>query len=260
MRKDVKMKKKFFMLTIMLVMFLFTGTVYAEEDDRVCKPTQLSELRSLAANVKVTYVPVEVVEDLGVPDPEEDATKISRKYLYIKIYNLDEKLKIDVKNSGRGLTDTIDITLSKRNADPEGVITLKQAAITETVMYDFEIYSDHYGCTSTLRAFRLTLPKFNYYSQLDICQDIPEYYLCQQYTTYTVNGATFYDKVDEYKAKLLTQKEEDEKNKEEEIDNTTFVSKAMTTVSKNKYIIVGIVVAVGVVITVVILKRKKSVL
>ena len=174
---------------------------------------------------------------------------------------MSDKLKINVKNSGRGLTELIDTTLTTEKADAEGVLNLRQAAITENVQYTFTITSDYYGCgEETLRKFKLTLPKFNFYSQLDICQDIPEYYLCQQYTTFDVDGATFYDKVDEYKAKLLTQKEEEKAAENEEIDNTTPISKAMSAVSKNKYIVVGVVVVIGVVITVVILKRKKSVL
>lgn len=261
MRKNVRMKKNFFMLTIMLAMFLFIGNVYAEEEEATCKATQLSELRSLAANVKVTYVPKAVVEDLGIPDGEHGSTSYTMQYLYIKIYNMSDKLKINVKNSGRGLTELIDTTLTTEKADAEGVLNLRQAAITENVQYTFTITSDYYGCgEETLRKFKLTLPKFNFYSQLDICQDIPEYYLCQQYTTFDVDGATFYDKVDEYKAKLLTQKEEEKAAENEEIDNTTPISKAMSAVSKNKYIVVGVVVVIGVVITVVILKRKKSVL
>lgn len=264
MEKNERMKKNFLILIVMLVMFLCTGTVYAveEEEENTCKATQLSELRSLAANVKVTYIPMAVVEDFGVPDGEAGATAFTQQYLYVKIYNLTDKLKIYVSNGGRGLTDTLrekEFTVAQAGSD--GAVTLRQAAITENVQYIFEIKSDYYGCgDKTLRKFNLTLPKFNFYSQLDICQDVPEYYLCQQYTTFDVDGATFYDKVNEYKAKLLAQKEENEAAENEEIDNTTLVSKAMSVVSKNKYIVVGVIVVIGVVITVVILKRKGRVL
>ena len=103
---------------------------------------------------------------------------------------------------------------------------------------------------------KLTLPRFNYYSELDICQDIPDYYLCQQYTTYDVDGATFYDKVDEYKAKLAAQAEESEATD----DNTSIINKAISGVSKYKYVVVGVIVAIGVVVTVLILKKRKKVL
>ena len=88
-----------------------------------------------------------------------------------------------------------------------------------------------------LRTIKLTLPKFNFYSQLAACQDIPDYYLCQEYTTFEVDGATFYNKVDEYKAKLLTLEEAGDM----ELDNNGIVSTAISTVSRHKYAIVGVV-------------------
>lgn len=246
--------KKILMLAIVLFTFLFMGNVKAvEEDIKICTPTQLSELRSMAANVKVTYVPTTVVGELGYADEEAGGvnTNVTRNYLDIKIFNLNSKLKVRVNNSQK------EILVSAENIGADGAVTLRQTPLSYQVNYTFEIYSEEYGCLAeTLRTIRLTLPRFNYYSQLLACEDIPDYYLCQPYTTFEVNGATFYDKVEEYKAKLLTLEQEKDK---EEIDNTDLVSKAISSISKHKYIIVGVIVAVGVVLTVIILKRKKSV-
>lgn len=252
MRKDMRMKRNFFVLTIMLAMFLFIGNVNAEE--KTCKPTELSELRTLAANVKVTYVPTTVVEKLEVPEPEVGADTVTARYLYIKIYNVTDKLLVTVTNGGDSVSGGIKKTLSSKDIGSDGAITLRQRSISEMVDYNFKIFSTAYGCSGeTLRTMKLTLPRFNYYSELDICKDIPDYYLCQQYTTFKVDGATFYDKVDEYKAKLLTQKDDEVE------DNTGLFNKTMNAVSDYKYVVVGIVVAIGVVLTIVILKRKKSV-
>ena len=106
-----------------------------------------------------------------------------------------------------------------------------------------------------MRTIKLTLPKYNYYSQLDVCDDIPDYYLCQPYTKYSVDGGTFYDKVDEYKTKLSTLEKEKEEN-----NNTSFVTNTMSGISKYKYLIVGIAVVVGVVLTIFVLKKKGSTL
>ena len=91
---------------------------------------------------------------------------------------------------------------------------------------------------------------------MDICEDIPDYYLCQSFVTYDIDGSTFFKKVEDYKAKLLVNDGDKEGIKTD--DNTGIVSKTISSVSKNKYIVVGIIVVVGVIVTIFVLKRKKS--
>lgn len=252
----MRKKNNFLMLTFMLAMSLFIGLkmVYAE-DDTTCNAVSLNELRTMAANIKVSYVPTTLQEEIPY-DEESGATSMTTRYLDVKIYNITSKLYVRTEAGGDNLTSSTHV-ISLKNVGSDGAATIRQKAINQPITYTFTVFSDAYGCTGrTLRTMKLTLPRFNYYSELDICQDIPDYYLCQQYTTYKVDGATFYDKVDEYKAKLLAQNE----NKENTDDNTGIISKTISSVSKYKYVVVGVVVAIGVVITVVILRRKKSVL
>ncbi|MGN1371141.1 MAG: hypothetical protein ACI4XM_02515 [Candidatus Coprovivens sp.] len=247
----MKKEKNFLLLIIMIAFFLFIGNVRAADDENTCKPTDLSTLRSMAANVKVTYVPVTETVKFDKPNFENEATEGYRNYLDIKIYNVNTKLEVSVKASG------VDKIVTSKDTGGDGAITLRQIPQNETVTYTFEIRSYENGChTNLLRTIKLTLPRYNFYSQLGACADIPDYYLCQEYTTYKVDGATFYDKVDEYKAKLLSLEE----NANEEDDNTGVVSQAISSVSKYKYVIVGVFVAIGVLLTIFILKRKKSVL
>lgn len=247
----MKRKKKIFVIIFMLAFFLMIGNVSAAEDkENMCTPTQLSELRSMAANVKVTYVPVTEAEKLTTPNGESGADYVSKRYLDIKIFNLNTKLIVNAKNG----IDSFTVTSSDIGGD--GAVTIRQPASTSAIKYEFEVTSLLYGCSlETLRTIKLTLPKYNYYSQLDVCDDIPDYYLCQPYTTYSVDGGTFYDKVDEYKAKLSTLEKEKEEN-----NNTSFVTNTMSGISKYKYLIVGIVVVVGVVLTIFVLKKKGSTL
>ncbi len=242
-------RKKYLLFIIMLAFFLFIGNVRAADDlNDVCKPTELSSLRSMAANVKVTYVPVKFEEKLDTPNFETGNTVRINNYLDIKIYNLNTKLEVTITAPGVNEIRRVD------SAGVDGAITLRQVPLNETVTYKFEVRALN-GCHShVLRTLSLTLPRYNFYSQLSACNDIPDYYLCQEYTTYKVDGATFYDRVDEYKAKLLTLEE-----KENSIDNG-IVSKTISGISKYKYVIVGVVVAIGVLLTIFILNRKKSVL
>lgn len=243
-----KMKKIF--IVFVLAFFMFLGNVDAEEEN-TCRPAQLSELRSMAANVKVTYIPVSVVMQLDEPDGEGGQTETTREFLDIKIYNINSKLIVNVEGND------LQYTLGSNDVGADGSITLRQATSSKMITYDFEIFSNEYGCyDQTLRTIKLTLPKFNSYAQLSACADIPDYYLCQRYTTYDVDGSTFYTKVDEYKAKLLTLEEAGDI----EIDNNGVISDAISTVSEYKYIIVGVVVVIGVVLTIIITKRKRSAL
>lgn len=248
------MKKRSLVLIIFIIgMFMLRCNVYAAED-RSCNASSLNELRTAAANVKVSYVPTTLYTDGrgNVTDSEES---VETKYLDVKIYNVTEKLYVRVNAVGKRVTDDEKI-VSYRNIAPDGSITIRQPVQNDIMTYTFTMFSDAYGCVDkTLRTIKLTLPRFNYYSQLGVCQDIPEYYLCQEFTTYNVDGLSFYDKVDEYKAKLLEQEEKGELIVD---DNTSIISKAASAVSNNKFIIVGIIVLVGVIVTIVILKRKKS--
>lgn len=235
-------------------MLMGIGIVKAAEDT-TCNAVSLNELRTLAANVKVSYVPITTTEEAPYDEESGTSTAIVR-YLDVKVYNIMSKLYVRTEAGGNNVTSSSHL-LTLSNVGADGAATIRQKSISEPVTYTFTIFSDAYGCTGrTLRTMKLTLPRFNYYSELDICQDIPDYYLCQQYTTYQVDGATFYDKVDEYKAKLAAQAEESE----EADDNTNIINKAISGVSKYKYVVVGVIVAIGVVVTVLIIRKRKNVL
>ncbi len=245
------MKKKIIILLIILAAFLFVGKVKAEETN-TCPSTLLTELRSEAANVKVTYVTGEEMVTID-EDPELGASKLRKHYVYIKIFNLNNKMAVRVTPKGDGITADEKVFTSNQ-VDADGVITLKQEAISANVEYQFTVYSVYGACSgTTLRTMKLTVPKFNMYSELDICSDVPDYYLCLQYTNYNIDSSTVYDKINEYKA-TLAKENVDEENKN---GTNNAVSKAMSGISKYKYLIVGLIVAVGVVITVIIVKGKK---
>lgn len=244
------MKKENIFLMIMMVVsaFVFTSTVFAaEEKEKACTAMQLGELREIASNVKVTYVPKTKVEQAET-DTETGATSYTSRFIDIKIYNMHSKIYIDAKNDA-GYSAVV----SSANLAKDGTITFRQDMVDRKVNYEFKVMSDEYGCQgNTLRTIKLSLPIYNSYSELEICSEIPEYYLCQEFVTSPVDGATFYDKVDAYKAKLLEQGGREEEN------NTGIVNKTFAGASKYKYLIVGIIVALGVVITIVIVKRKEN--
>ena len=242
------MKKENIFLIIMMVVsiFLFTNTVFAAEQ-KTCTAMQLGELRELASNIKVTYMPKTIVVPIE-EDVETGATSYTAKYIDIKVYNMHSKLYIEAKNN-----EEYSKVASVADLGKDGTITFRQNMVDRKINYEFKIMSDEYGCQNqVLRTIKLSLPIYNSYSQLEICSEIPEYYLCQEFVTSPVDGATFYEKVDAYKAKLL------EQGGNEQTDNTGTINKTFANASKYKYLIVGVIVALGVVITVLIIKRKEN--
>ena len=248
------MKKNNIILMIMMTMFLFVGIVKAEEEQTTCTATDLNELRTMASNIKVTYITGEDYRDLGYTEPETGLSEMKYYYVDVKLFNLNSKLLVNLTTSGDNVVSTNHV-VSYLDTDPEGVVTFRQNASDANVDYIFKVFPSSGNCIGeTLRTIKLTVPKFNWYSELAVCNDIPDYYLCLRFTTYNVDGATFYDRVDEYKAKMLEQKESTVNG-----ENNT-LSETMNNISKYKYVIVGIIVAVGVIATVLIVRRKKSVL
>jgi hypothetical protein len=244
-------KNKFLMLIVMvLASILVIGNVNAEES--TCSPTDLNKLRQEAANVKATYVPTTMeidgtVEDIG------DNEKIVESVLDMKVYNVTEKMALRYEYSGNGVKSG-SFMKSYANVGSDGAITVRQKSYGKIITYTITVLSSYGSCSGqSLKTIRITLPMFNYYSLLDACEGIQDYYLCQPYVTSEVGGADFFDKVEAYRAKMLSNEAI-----EVEDDNNSVVTSAFVGIKKHKYLIVGLVVAAGVVATVLILRRKKS--
>ena len=234
-------KNKILLLIIMMLAFILgIGNVKAEG---ACSTTDLNNLRQEAANVKATYVPNEVTDDDGA----------GREVLDLKVYNVTPKMILQYTYSGKGI-QAGSFVRTASDAGTDGAITVRQSSYGMVINYVIKVLANYGSCTGqTLKTIRVSLPVFNYYSLLDVCDGIQDYYLCQPYVMTVYTGADFYDKVETYKAKML------ENNAvETDDDNNSVMTAAFSGVKKHKYLIVGVVVAIGVIATVVILKRKKS--
>lgn len=236
------MKNRIIYIVFVLALFIVGRNVYAAS----CSLEEKTELRTMASNVSVSYVPV----DKLMSNDEGDYYEY---YLDVKIFNINSYLRVEVidnSNHNQYYLDVNDVGL-------DGAITMRQRDNEIVKNLTFNIYGASNDCYSTaLRTVKLTLPKFNYYSERAICEDIPEFYLCQKYVTYDIDSATFIENVQEYKEKYENQKE----NEGEENGDGSAVSKAISNVSKYRYIIAGVIVAAGIVATIIIVKKKRSAL
>ncbi len=242
------MKKKiFYILFCVLALTMVVGKAYADDDSNSCSLSERSELRQMASEVTINYVPVEFNNVV-----ETDEGEGSSHALDIYIYNLNTKINAVLDDSETGLSYTFDYT--RMNSD--GAVVLRQTAGSGVKKLKFYIYPTNDNCnTYLLRTVNITLPKFNNYSLRGVCSDIPEYYLCQRYITYDINDSTFTENVNKYKEKLA--EKADEKDEE---SNTSVVGKTVNNIAKYKYVIAVIVILAGAVITYIVIKKKRSAL
>ena len=216
-----------------------------------CSAVDKNEIKAKASNVRINYVPgIENVKTKDFDDREVDAQS---RYIDIKIFNLSSDLFMRVKSSDDNIK--IDETLvDYRNMGPDGAITIRVPALDIVQEYVFEVFSYSDNCKGEIvRTIRLTIPKYNTYSQLDICSDIKEFYLCQEYITFDINKDRFFDQVNDYK-------ENGAANADVLIDQTSALNKIVASQSKAKYFIVGILLVGGIAATYFIVKnnRKKN--
>lgn len=261
------MKKNFLLLILMICGLCISINVFAEEavieeeiisQDTLCSLEKKNSLRTLAANVTINYQPVEVSDGTSGIDDEGNAVDVLSYYFDVKIYNINSQLKVLVKSADE--ENNNQVLLTYKNMGSDGAITARKKVGIELSNLVFEIYgSDETGGCSIekLRTIKLTLPKYNNLAEREICADIPEFYMCQKYISYDIKPEKFSEEVKKYKEK----KEKEQSDSEAEVeDNNTVTDKAADLINKNKYIIVGAIVLAGVIITVIIVRRKKSVL
>lgn len=236
-------------LFVAFVMFGFMMGVKAENE--TCTVEDKVRLRNLASMVSVNYELVDVYEEAN-----SDITGFNVEEL-VPVKNLD----VVVRNLNDDLYVIIDspflakkIVADKTNKNDEGEIVIRKSKLSDVEKMTFTVYSYSKCTNDKLRVVNLTLPKVNPDSTIAMCQDIPEFYLCQPLITYDIKNVDYDKAIAEYKEKLANQ--ENKPALENKGSNNNGVAGF---VSKYKYLIVGFVVAVGIALTVIVLKRRGSV-
>ena len=244
------MKRKILYSLYFLIMLFGLGSIVFAEGE--CTLEARSDLRGLASNINIVYQEVsDYVKNEDYEEGDIDADpEYLQKYLVIKIYNLSPHLRLEMTYG----TPNDSTSITYNQADQDGVITLVPSTNEYVITYTFNVYGSSSACYGQLlRTIKLTLPKYNYYSERSVCDDIPDYFMCQTYTT------NFLDSVNAYKEKLKTQKNEIDENGDVK-DNTSIINKTASVITKYKYVIIGVILVIGVVVTIIIVKKKRSVL
>ena len=257
------MKKSIlYVFLITLCMLLSVVSVSAEETEEsssvdLCSIETKSKLRMEAANVSVNYQAIDVPfqNDENIPIDSQGAVEY---YFDIKIFNLNSKLNVYVKNANNKNSEGVQVTY--KNIGEDGAAHVRKRVGEELINLIFEIRASREvgECSrEVLRTVKMTLPKYNNLAEREICNEVPEFYMCQKYITFNVKPENFSKEVTEYKEKLEKQQNESDSGDE---DNNTLTDQAADVISNNKYLIVGVIVVAGIAITIFVLKKKKGAL
>lgn len=166
-----------------ILLLLFPNLVLAA----TCSASDKADLLTLSSVVSVNYVEntgYYTGEEVGYPEglDEEDYEDYVVEYNYftINIYNLLEDYYVKVTNN---VNDTEIIVEYSDLVD--GTYTFEHETLSDVTTYTFEIYaSSDTNCEDThLTTKYLTVPKYNSYSTLAVCDSYPDESVCQKYTT-----------------------------------------------------------------------------
>ena len=213
-----------------------------------CSSADSVQLSKEASNVKIVYEPYEYKPE-GFDDEESPNYSLMYYMVDVKIYNLNSHMYVEVDNG-----DSV-YNVGVEQMNDKGEIVLRNANPNEVKKYTFTIYSQTSSCKDkVLRTIKLTVPKYNLYSDRSACEDIPEYYLCHQFINFDIDGNNFLKNTENYRTKV----EKGSTSNKNSTENKSTINKALTKISDNKIYIIGGILLIGVVITVVILRRRNG--
>lgn len=227
------MVKKVF-ITILLSLFLGIGYVNAAEK---CSYSDKAKLNSEAANIKVTY-------EIGSYN-ETDIHISSNYYFDISILNLSDDFYMEIANNHDNDVDRI-------YSSKDGENHFYWRDIKELTTLTFVVYSTSSSkCPGEkIRTIRLSLPKYNEYSDYTLCEGREKSDLCQKFVTFKdVNVSQFKEQVEKIKPV-------DPENPEPE-EKTSIIKIILDFIIMYKWPFIALVVIVLATIVIISIKKRK---
>lgn len=253
-----KFKRKiFFVISLFAIVFNVKGAT-------TCGYEEKAKLNNEVANLKANYeIKTRVLDEseYDIPDAllgtEAEKTYVATtEYIQVNFLNLTENMYVEVSNDYNK-----DVKIINYSDTNNGTITFDWSEIYDLVTFTFQVYaSDNTGCKgSKLKKITLALPRYNDYSTYGMCNNLPDFYLCQKYVTYEEVGfdvfvSTMFKEVD---------KKIEKENKEKE-ENSKWYNQIKNFIVEHKtpFIIGGIVLVVGGSATafIIIKRRRRSII
>lgn len=212
------MKKHKFLLSILSLSLFIPSTTYAD-----CTKEEIDNFKQIEDEYKVTY---EFDKDtklytLTFYSPEPDIYDFTSPYS--SIYS-----NCEIINENTAKCSNI-----------------------QSNEYNFEIIGMTDSCNITLKKIKITLSKYNTYSEDPLCEGIEEFVLCQPTYDKDIDYETFVSRVNSYKKNHPTKEVTDEQKEETKEQN-----KIVKYIQDNLFQIIIIVVFVTLVIITIILTAK----
>lgn len=210
-------------LSFLVVMFLFNINVSAAS---LCDYTEQSELNSKAANVKVSY---DIVDSKVTFEDGDADIRIFR----IQILNVTEDFYVIVKNDINKEEKTYYSTDAV-----DGVISFDWDYAETVTNFTIQVYTTNKtNCADEkYKTFYLTTPRYNEYYNIETCQELTDFYLCQEFVTFAeVSRDKFISQLESYRNGDVNNKGEEQ----EENENPTITDKIFEFIDNNKWYIIG---------------------
>ena len=210
-------------LTFLTIMFSFNINVSAAS---LCSYQEQTELNSKAANIKVSY---KIIDD--TIQFEDGAS--SMKVFNIELLNITEDFYVVIKN---------DINKEEKiyySSDAvNGVVSFKWDYAETVTNFTIQVYTTNKtNCADEkYKTFYLTTPRYNEFYNIETCQELTDFYLCQEYVTFAeVSREKFLTQIENYRNGEVNNKGE-EPNVQEEPKMT---DKIFEFIDDNKWFILG---------------------
>lgn len=230
-------------LVFFMTIFLFNINVSAAS---LCTYQEQTELNSKAANIKVSY---EIVEDiLHFADGDAEI-----KVFNIQIFNVTDEFYILVKNDVNKEEKIYDI-----DDAVDGVISFKWDYAESVTNFTIQVYTTNKtNCAEEkYKTIYLTTPRYNRFFNIESCQELSDFYLCQEYVTFSeISKDKFITQLESYRNGELNNKGEEPV----EEPKTGVFEKVFNFINDYKLVIIGgVVVVVSITFTAHHIKRKKQ--
>lgn len=219
------MKRNNKLLLIITILLFIPSTIYAN-----CTKEELAKFNRIEDGYKITY-----------------EFKNETKLYTLKVYSPKPELYDFANNKLFSNCSEIDSTTVECTNVKPGEYELDIVGLTDT-------------CNGTLKKVKLSLPKYNKYSENSMCRGIEEFVLCQPTYDKDIDYETFVSRVQTYK-KSLENKQEEITPEEKTKPKVTESNKIIEYLKENliQVIIIGVFI-IMVIITIILTAKsiKKS--
>lgn len=234
------MRKLFFL--VVSIFFLLNSNVKAAS---LCDYKEQAELNGKAANIKVSY---ELISET-IHFDDGDAIQ----YLFeVSILNLTEEFYVIVTNNETKKESTYTYRDVK-----SGIVKFKWEDISKVTNFTIEVVSSNKtNCPDEkVKTLYLTIPRYNEFSRRVICSEYPDFYLCQEFVTFSnISEETFLKRLEEYKKDNNPIIDDNEVNDDKEPSKNI-----MDYIAQYKWIIIGSIAFVVVLfVTTNVVRNKKQ--